>query len=152
MEPLLRILNNSGVVDADLAAELSDKASRPVNPIGRMMLERQLLSVHQVGVILGRQADDPTALFGEIAVKEGFCTLAQVEKMIEVQTKQSPHVLDVALADDRIDKLALLRMAAVYIRHLESRICGLTRAAVLEGVSQALPSAKRTAESEHEVG
>ncbi|MEM9352369.1 MAG: hypothetical protein AAGA92_05100 [Planctomycetota bacterium] len=62
-------------------------ASRP--QIGRLALEKELLSVSQVFQVLNAQSDMPDEMFGELAIECGMMTEADLKELLDLQSDQT---------------------------------------------------------------
>lgn len=88
----------------------------------------------EVGRVLTAQADHPKVLFGSMAVELGLCTEADINDVIAAQKKRCPHVLDLALADERVNSEKLMVAVKAYIRHAEEMLARLDDAVLESGL------------------
>lgn len=119
-----------GACSQQVADELTQKAKKAWVPLGMMLVNAGKLRMKQVGEILKYQADDPKALFGDIAVKLGFVTNDELSEALHAQASRCPHVLDMAAADERIDREKYQEALRSYVRHVERRLDRLNDAVI----------------------
>lgn len=94
-----------GLLDAELAMKvLAERVSRRV-PLGRLAIQKKLLSMKDVMRILSAQADDPNRLrFGEMATTLGLMTLEELEWLLLEQARAVPSELDLAVELGGLDR------------------------------------------------
>jgi len=87
-----------GLMDAETALKvLAARIDRRV-PLGRLAVERGLLTVKDVMRVLANQADDPAGLrFGEMAVSLGLLSLEELEWLLREQAKAVPSEVELAM-------------------------------------------------------
>jgi hypothetical protein len=81
----------------------------------------------QMTQLLVLQTCEPRLRFGELAVREGFCTDEDVQEALRLQRGASPHALEVFLAEVPCDHERVLKVLVQYIRHLEGQITDAPR-------------------------
>lgn len=103
----------------ELRASWDPQAWRPV---GEILIRNGILSLTQVASLIGMQAGEPQLRIGDLAVREGLCSAAQVEQALESQRSSCPGPVELLLRDDRIDGEQLLDALLMYARFLEGRL------------------------------
>jgi hypothetical protein len=116
---LFEILQSEGLLTADGAEALRRRTSDRWAPIGKILRQHGWLSMAQLLDLLDRQSQEPSARFGELAVRLGYCTRAQVEKALQEQCELAPHPLAELLRDPAIDRAKLTTAIVRYVRMLE---------------------------------
>ena len=116
-----RFLRDSGVISASTAEGLERKVRDSWMPLGRILLRNRKITPDQMLTILRLQGAEPGQRVGDLAVREGYCTQADVDAAIEFQRQGGPHPLAVLLDDEGVDRDALLTALYGYVRHLEGR-------------------------------
>lgn len=113
-------------LDPGLVAEFQRMGEdRPWQPLGRVLIDLGHLTFSQATAVLRIQADEPQTRFGDLAVREGFCSLGQVEEALAHQRANHPGPLELMLRDERLESTALVDMLAAYVRHLEACVYDL---------------------------
>ena len=118
----------TGACDRTVADEMINVAGRAWIPLGMILVREKFLRLKQIAKILAFQADDPHSLFGDVAVHLGFCTSEQIKEAMNIQRRECPHVLDLALDDARVDQDKLHEAMRVYIRYAERMLDRLSDA------------------------
>lgn len=118
-DTFITLLENCGAISHEVADELRQKLGTPP-PLGKILLDRHWLTMHQVAKILTQQADDPTALFGQIAVELGFCRQAQVDEALTDQRQKAPNAFELAYGHPQVETEQLMPVLMNYLRHLEA--------------------------------
>lgn len=102
----------------------------PWVPLGKVMLDEGVITLRQVMDVLAAQSAAPEARFGEIAVRDGHCTVADVRRCLDIQARETPGSIEYALADVDVPPGRVIAALASYARYLERRIeSGATAAA-----------------------
>ena len=91
-------------------------------PIGELLVRRKALSFSQVSHLIRLQLDQPYMRLGELAVREGYCTMEQVQQALDVQRKEFPGPIELLIDDDRLDRDIVLQALVAYSRMLEERV------------------------------
>ena len=115
-----------GVLSAEVAEACKAHAVSGFKPLGRILLDRKCLALHQLSLLLQLQVVEPDALIGTLAVREGYCTVEDIEEALTYQRDVCPDFIDSALRDHGVDPIELARGTVSYIRHVEQRLSMLT--------------------------
>lgn len=97
-------------------------ADRPWIPLGRILVDEGHLTEQQHDGIVRIKLAEPAARFGDLAIREGFCTVEQVESALAVQSRMSPGPIELILRDERTDRDAVFTALLRYVHHLEGRV------------------------------
>ena len=112
---LLAELAREGVIDTAAATRLAARRDAARPRIVHILRKQGALSASQLLVLLEEQARNPEVRIGELAVRAGMCTQAQVDAALAEQREREPHVLDLIEPGDVADAQ---RFAAVLARHV----------------------------------
>ncbi len=96
-----------------------------------VLVETKKLRIRDIAKILSAQSEEPCCLFGDAAVRIGICTHEEIQEALEYQQKNCPHVLDLAMEDERVDQKVLMQALRRYLRHAERLIDRMTDALVV---------------------
>lgn len=118
---LITLLVEEGLLTRSAAAEIDLTAGTPWVSIGSVLIEQDKLALDDLAILLEMQTLEPHLRFGEIAVREGYCTPADIEEALWVQAAASPP-LDMVLAQVQADREKLCRVLLRYIAQLEARL------------------------------
>jgi len=91
-------------------------------PIGELLVRRKVLTLSQVTHLIGLQLDVPYMRIGELAVREGYCTMKEVQQALDFQREECPGPLELLVADQRLEREAILKALLAYSRLLEERV------------------------------
>ncbi len=91
-------------------------------PLGEILMRNGSLSLHQVAGLIGMQADEPHMRIGDLAVREGLCTVAQVADALQIQRDSCPGPVEILLRDKHLNGEQLLDALLMYARYLEGRL------------------------------
>lgn len=94
-------LRDRGLISDALLLEVRTVATEGRIPLGRLLLESQAMNVRQVMKVLALQAEAPGLRFGELSIREGYITTAQLEAALVRQSTARRHQIDV-LRDMRL--------------------------------------------------
>ena len=114
-----RFLMERGLLDAEAARTVRDRAAEERTPIGQILIMRGHLSVRQVMNVLEIQADNPELRFGEIALMKGYLTTIQLEEALQFQATHRRHQIAVLSQDGRLGRSALEAAVVAYVNFLE---------------------------------
>ena len=103
----------------DVADELVKASLEQWIPLGMILVKRKKLRIRDLSRILSYQALNPRELFGDVAVLLGICTEADITDALRHQDMHCPHVLDLALHDERVDQARLMQAIRLHIRGVE---------------------------------
>ncbi len=109
-------------LDEAIIDEYRTTQSRGWSPLGSILLRDGVLSMSQVIALLAIQANEPDVRIGDLAVREGHCTQATIRKALVVQREESPHPIELLMADSRVDKPTLFDGVTSYVRFLEGLV------------------------------
>lgn len=119
---LVTLLVEEGLLSRSAAAEIDLAARVPWVSIGSVLIEHGKLAMDDLAVLLEMQTLEPHLRLGELAVREGYCTSADIEKALWVQAAASRPPLDLVLAEVQSDREKLCRVLLRYIGQLEARL------------------------------
>ncbi|MFN0006971.1 MAG: hypothetical protein ACKVXR_03610 [Planctomycetota bacterium] len=119
---LVTLLVQEGFLSESAAAELDLPAGTPWASIGSVLIERGKLTMDDLAALLEMQTLEPHLRLGEIAVREAYCTSADVEQALWAQAAASRPPLDLLLAEIQGDRERLCRVLLRYIAQLEARL------------------------------
>ena len=117
-----------GACSQDLANEMTQKSNYSWTPLGMILIESKKLRMRDVGQILTVQADNPTKLFGALAVELGLCEQADLEEAMIAQRGQCPNIFDLALEEEGVDQKKLMLAVREYIRSSERTLARMSEA------------------------
>ena len=112
-------LEKTGTLSAEVLAEYREQQQHSWRPLGEILVRGNYLTLHQVSQLLGLQADEPHRRIGELAVREGLLSQAQLEHALAEQRSQASYPLQPMLQDERIDRESLLRALSDHLQRLE---------------------------------
>jgi hypothetical protein len=121
-DELVDLLLNEGVIDGATAAATLERLRDSWVPLGRILRQHNKLSMSQLMELLQLQAGEPHLRLGELAVREGFCSDADVRDALRMQREVSPHLLDMLASDPKVELGKLMQVATRYVRLLEARL------------------------------
>jgi len=110
-------------IDPSLVEELR-KQWTPTGwrPLGEILVRRKILTFAQVTHLIGLQLELPYLRIGELAVREGYCTMDDVQKALASQREEFPGPVELLVSDERLDRDAVLQALLAYSRVLEERV------------------------------
>lgn len=111
-----------GAIDADLAREFQDTAHQTWVPLGQILVERRVLEMSTLMSLLAMQADEPSVRIGDLAIREGHATHAEVEEALAEQRRRSPGPVELMIADKRVEARGVLGPLLNYLRFLEGKV------------------------------
>ncbi len=122
-ELLWESLATSGAISAELIDDLKERWT-PLSwkPLGEILLREGKLTVRQIAGLLGMQASEPERRIGDLAVREGLCTRADIEAALDTQRRTCPGPIDILLQDGRVNRDDLLDALLRYVRFLEGKV------------------------------
>lgn len=110
-------------IDPALVDELRQKwTPTGWRPLGEILVRRKILTFAQVTQLIGLQLDVPYMRIGELAVREGYCTMDDVQKALASQREEFPGPVELLVSDERLDRDAVLQALLAYSRVLEERV------------------------------
>jgi hypothetical protein len=118
---VLDMLVLEGLTSSSTARNLRSKVQEAWLPLGKILRQRGRLTMEQMMRLLVMQTTETNLRFGELAVREGYCTADDIEEALRLQRDTSPHALEVFLADVPCDREQVIQFMIRYIRHLEAR-------------------------------
>ncbi|MEO6708324.1 MAG: hypothetical protein ABIP42_02040 [Planctomycetota bacterium] len=116
-------LREENVLAADVLERLEARSNESVMPLGVILRQRGKLTMAQLIELSHMQSGNPRLRLGELAVKQGWCTEADVEEAL-VQQKRV-HMLDLVTGEEGCDSSALMRALVRYVKLLEERVATL---------------------------
>ncbi len=120
-------LVRTGSFEEKVIREYRDRHHETWTPLSSLLIEEHVLEMSQVAVLLRKQLREPHMRIGDLAVREGFCSREDVDRMLEHQEERCPHPVDLILGDDRIEAAVAVDALKSYVRHLEGRVDTLQR-------------------------
>ncbi len=119
LHPILERVVMEDLLSREVAEEICE-ASRRNNPLlGEVLLGAKILRMGQLMKVLGRQADDPSLRFGEVAVELGFCTEADIRWALGQQAERCRHPLEELYGRGLVSQGALLQFLIGMIKRSE---------------------------------
>jgi len=116
-------LKTSSSLDPDLLAELRRSwTPESWRPLGEILVRSGSLTLRQVAGLIGMQATEPHMRIGDLALREGLCTLEQIEDALQQQRVMCPGPIELLMRDKRVDGEQLLDALVKYARSLEGRL------------------------------
>ena len=85
-----------GVINEEAALQALDQQRNLTQPIGRLALDRNYLTMKQVVQILQEQADSQMR-FGELAITLGFMDNQQLDELLTLQEDNRPGICEILL-------------------------------------------------------
>lgn len=129
-EQFWKELLDHGALNDDLLAEYRQTvAKRPWKPLGRILIDEGILTLRQVAGLFQIQADEPGMRLGDLAVREEYCTVEEIQHALSLQSRTSPGPIELMLRDFRISDENLMDALIGYVHYLEAVVHGLRRAA-----------------------
>jgi hypothetical protein len=121
-DELVGLLLNEGVIDSTTAEATLERLRDSWIPLGRILRQHNKLSMSHLMQLLQLQSGEPHLRLGELAVREGFCSDADVRDALRMQREVSPHLLDMLAGDPKVELGKLMQVATRYVRLLEARL------------------------------
>lgn len=121
-ECLCDYLFRLGLITAEVREYVRGKTEELRVPIGRVLINNGRLRIKQVMTILEEQADNPSLLFGEIAIRQGVLTPAEVDEALCEQASASSHPADILVREKLVDSDKLLPAVVDYLKLLEFQV------------------------------
>ncbi len=118
---LLEMLVDEQLLPVSAAADIRTRVRDAWVPIGKILRQRGHLTMAEMMHLLEMQTAEPHLRLGELAVREHFCTEADLEEALRLQREGSPHPLEIVLTEIPCDRDRLCRVLLRYIRQLETR-------------------------------
>jgi hypothetical protein len=119
---VLDVLVEIGVITGAKAWSIKSRTRDEWVPLGKVLRQQGHLTMGQLMELLQLQAREPDTLLGELAVRAGLCTRAELTEALRIQSETSPHPIDLLLQDGECDHERLVAALATYVRRLESRL------------------------------
>jgi len=118
---LVTCLRDEKVLPADVLDRLATRSTDTVMPLGVILRQRGKLTMSQLIELSHLKSSNPGLRLGELAVGQGWCTLADVEDAL-AQQKRRAHMLDLVMGEEGCDSTALVRALVRYAKLLEDRL------------------------------
>ena len=119
---LIALLVEEGLLPRSSAPEIELTPRVPWAAIGSVLIEHGKLTMDDLAALLEMQTLEPHLRLGELAVREGYCTSADIEQALWVQASASRPPLDAILSEIQGDREKLCRVLLRYIGQLEARM------------------------------
>ena len=120
---LASCLREEKVLAADVLERLESKSNEAVMPLGVILRQRGKLTMAQLIELSHMQSGNPRLRLGELAVKQGWCTEADVNEALAQQRRV--HYLDLVAGEEGCNSSALVRALVRYVKVLEERVAAL---------------------------
>jgi hypothetical protein len=117
-------LREESVLAAEVLDRLEARSNEAVMPLGVILRQRGKLTMAQLVELSHMQSGNPRMRLGELAVKQGWCTEADVEEAL-AQQRRRMHLLDLVTVEEGCDSSALVRALVRYVKLLEDRVAAL---------------------------
>lgn len=114
-----QFLLDRDALTAAQAEQVRERSRSERIPIGQLLMQSSYLSVKQVMAVLAIQADNPGEKFGQIALREGFLTMRQLEDALRLQRSTTRHMIEVVSLMGLFTPAALVEMTVAYVSLLE---------------------------------
>lgn len=124
LHPILERMVAEDLLSRELAEEVCEGARRHNPLLGEVLLSAGILRMGQLMKILERQACDPGARLGEVAVELAFCTEADVRWGLAKQAEQSRHPLEELHGRGLVSEGALLQFLVGLLKRCEKLAAG----------------------------
>lgn len=111
-----------GLTSSSTAQKLRSQVQEAWLPLGKILRQRGRLTMEQMMRLLVMQTTETNLRFGDLAVREGYCTADDIEEALRLQREASPHALDVFLEEVPCDREQVIQVMIRYIRLLEARM------------------------------
>jgi len=90
---LLDMLVDEQILSIAAATNIRSRVEEAWVPIGKILRQRGHLTMAEMMHLLELQTAEPHLRLGELAVREHFCTEADLEEALRLQRENSPHAL-----------------------------------------------------------
>ncbi|MFT7677888.1 MAG: hypothetical protein ACI8QC_001874 [Planctomycetota bacterium] len=91
-------------------------------PLGALLIKKKFITIRQIMRLLTMQMDEPHMHIGDLAVREGHCTTAQIDVCLSIQQEAQPNPIDQMLRDPDLNQASMLKALTAYIHHLEQSL------------------------------
>lgn len=91
-------------------------------PLGALPIKKKFITIRKIMGLLTMQVDEPQLRIGDLAVREGHCTQAQVDVCLAIQQEAEHNPIDEMVQEPELDQKSMLRALAAYIHHLEQNL------------------------------
>lgn len=122
VEKFFALLEEKQIFKAGQLEEIREKVMQNRVPLGKILLESELITMSELLDILEVKGAQPERRIGEIAMDRGLITPEQVSKALDHQMKTNPHPVEVILDEDLADRDLIMALLVEYIKLLESYI------------------------------
>jgi len=122
---LLALLVRDRLLSATAAARIDRVILESWTPLGTILVKHGVLSMGELAALLELQARAPQMRLGELAVREGYCTQAEVDDAVQAQAAATPALTDLLLAEIPAERDQLCRALLRYVSQLEGRLADL---------------------------
>ncbi len=118
-------LVEAGTLDARLISELKESWNPGSwKPLGEVLIRNKVLTLSQVAGLIGIQADEPNMRLGDLAIREGLCTLEGLADALDEQRRACPGPIEILMRDGDVGSDELLDTLLTYVRFLEGKLLG----------------------------
>ncbi len=119
LHPILERMVAEDLLSRDVAEDVCASAQRHNPLFGEVMVTSRVLRMGQLMKVLERQACDPSARLGEVAVELGFCTETDVRWGLTKQAELCRHPLEELNERGLVSQGALLQFLVGLIKRNE---------------------------------
>ncbi len=120
LHPILERMVAEDLLSRDVAEDVCVSAQRNNPLLGEVMVASRVLRMGQLMKVLERQACDPGARLGEVAVELGFCTETDVRWSLTKQAELCRHPLEELNERGLVSQGALLQFLMGWIKRKET--------------------------------
>lgn len=117
-----QFLQQRGALPEEVVARIQRRAAVSRAPIGKLIIERGLMTSPQVMEVLRMQAQEPGMRFGELAVRAGFLSAAELEITLQIQAARRRHPAEVLRSEGLIPEGEFWLHLMEYLSDLERSI------------------------------
>jgi len=113
-------------MDAQTAVDVRRRSSEERMPIGQTLVLQGALSVRQVMNVLELQTETPHIRFGEIALREGYLTMTQLDRALKHQATHRRHQIAVVAQAGLLQRPVLHSLVVDYVQFLELQLTSVS--------------------------
>src|SRR4051794_20124329 len=91
---VLDLLTETGLITSATAESLKSRTRDEWIPLGKILRQQGHITMGHLMELLQLQAREPESRLGDLAVRRGLCTRAQIAEALRIQSESSPHPID----------------------------------------------------------
>ncbi|MCP4406659.1 MAG: hypothetical protein GY807_02665 [Gammaproteobacteria bacterium] len=112
-------LIKQGILDEEDALQALDQQRQMTQPIGRIALDKQYLTMKQLFDTLSEQAGSQLR-FGELAITLGYLDNNQLDDLLQTQKDERPGLCEVLYSLGMVKKGVLQKERRAFLKSLEA--------------------------------